>query len=418
MLRWLVLCIGLACSPTWAGEILRVGTSGDYAPYSFATKAAQDWPAGLSGFDIEVMEAYARDRGLQIQWRPFRWPNLLDGLEGDDFDVAAGGITVRPERSVAGTYTVPLAQSGAVLLSQKPATSLAAIDQPGAVIAVNAGGHLERVARQLFQAADIRAVPDNARVLAQLDDPAVVGVVTDTGEAPHWMQERQGLHALGPLTADRKAWLVQPERQDLAADLDTWLLERELDGSLARWRAQYLGAGAERQTALVSNALLAAVDERLALMPWVAAWKLKAGKAVEDKAREEQVIASALAHAEAARPLDPAEREAVEKFFRLQIEAAKDIQRAVIEAGDAPSGPDLQSQLRPALIRIGARISLLLANMQGASVTADDLAAGFNAAKALSPQRSEQVLTSIMQLTTEAAPGKPVQLPAQSSGVN
>ena len=76
---------------------------------------------------------------------------------------------------------------------------------------------------------------------------------------------------------------------ELADDLDAWLLEREADGTLAALRASHLGEGAAAPVATPLGALLAALDERLALMPEHAY--------LVNTARGEIVDEQALAHA-------------------------------------------------------------------------------------------------------------------------
>ena len=68
--------LGLLASPARAsGEgSLRVGASGDYAPFSLRTEA------GLEGFSQTVAEAYAAQTGRPLESVPFRWPELLAAL--------------------------------------------------------------------------------------------------------------------------------------------------------------------------------------------------------------------------------------------------------------------------------------------------------------------------------------------------
>ena len=269
----LLACTGLATGPARAdgdGEtgLLRVGTSGDYPPFS---RAAADASLGVEGFDIDVARAYAEARGLELQLVRFRWPELLDDLAAGRFDVVMSGVTVRPERSVAGLFTVPVLTSGAVLLLRDDGrfADASALDAAWVRIAVNAGGHLERTARARFPNATLLPIADNGAVLAELGAGRVDAVMTDTVEAPLWQARLPGLRRLGPLTQDHKAYLLPANDGERAADLDRWLLAREADGTLARLRAQWIGEGAA-PAATPLAALLAAVKERLALMPAVA----------------------------------------------------------------------------------------------------------------------------------------------------
>lgn len=347
---------------------LRVGTSGDYAPFS-----SLDADGERSGFDVALARAYARDRKLEIEWVPFRWPALAEDFASGRFDVVMGGITVRPERSAAGRFSLPVARSGAVVLvPESSGLDLAALDAPAIRLAVNAGGHLERAARARFPRARILAVPDNARVLDALRTGRCDGVVTDDREAPKWRAawEEAGapiLRVLGPFTRDRKAywWPPDPDSAARARDLDRWLLQQEAGGALAELRAAHLGGPEEPPTAHPWPALLAALDERLALMPAVAAVKRRDGRPIEAREVESRVIAAGRRavrrEAEAAnRPPPPDAR--TEAVYRAFIEAAKAVQRATPE--DAPVTLELDA-IRPALLRIGDKLAFLLVRLPG-----------------------------------------------------
>jgi cyclohexadienyl dehydratase len=343
---------------------LRAGTSGDYPPLSI-------WKDDrVQGFAPALVTAFANATKMEIGWTRFGWPGLYEDLRAGRFDLAADGITVRPERSIGGRFTVPIARGGAVLLLRRPAwappasegaTALAAIDRPALRVVVNQGGHLERVARGLLHSAEIRAIADNDAVFAAFARGEADAAMTNTFEAPRWAEGVSGVQQLGPLTQDVTAIWVRADRGDVADRLDAWLLDEEESGRLAALRARWLGAGAGPRAALPVSALLAATAERLALMPFVAAAKQRTGKAVEDAAQEERVIAAwagALARAATMRGSTPPPRAVVDAFFRAQIDAAKAVQQRV--APPATPAFSLDDDLRPAIARISARMAFLM----------------------------------------------------------
>ena len=362
------LCLIAIATQASSAPPLRVGTSGDYAPFSVLEEKGED-PALYRGLAPTLARAFAEDRGFDIEFVPFRWPDLLNDLDAGRFDVAMSGVTVRPERSLRGRFSLPITTSGAVVLvpDASPFVTIEELDEKQFQIAVNEGGHLERVSQKHFEKARILPMSENQKVIQALAQGRVDAAITDTREAPLWQSQFPGLRSIGPFTRDRKAFLVRADNPELARDLDAWLLEAEQNGQLETLRIQEIGKSTHpTSTTRPLRALLAAVDERLSLMPWVAEAKRATGGPIEVPAVETRVLADAIARYRIAMAQDPevfkSKEEAVLDFYRAQIEAAKSIQRQTLAhpAADARVSPDLNTELRPALMRINDRIATLL----------------------------------------------------------
>lgn len=116
--------------------------------------------------------------------------------------------------------------------------------------------------------------------------------------------------------------------------------------------------GAESELSL---SLFQAIDERLGHMEDVALFKAQNQIPVEDREREEIVLADAKRLA-ASHGLDP---NSMERFFVAQISAAKAIQyryKAELLTREIPTRSiDLQSIIRPELDRLGSEIVVLFA---------------------------------------------------------
>jgi cyclohexadienyl dehydratase len=322
-----------------------------------------------------VAQAYAVERGVDLHWVRFRWPELASDLRAARFDLALSGITIRPERSIEGRFSLPLVTSGAVVLvaAGSPIETESDLDRPTVALGVNAGGHLERVARGLFPHAQIEAVPDNSAVMQRLAAGSVDGVVTDSIEAPIW-QGRLPLRVrvIGPLTRDSKAAWFSPRQEAEALAFDRWLMKAERTGQLGRLRRRY-GLPAD-PTARALPALLASLNERLSLMPSVAEAKRILDKPIEDTPREERVLRAATRDVEVAAAtagLASPDPSAVQKLFRAQIEAAKWIQAQAIRQAPSPGSDidaaareqarsELEDEIRPALLYLGHRIAMLV----------------------------------------------------------
>ncbi|HYY06417.1 MAG TPA: transporter substrate-binding domain-containing protein [Candidatus Limnocylindria bacterium] len=360
--------LAAAClHPRPAAPPLRVGTSGDYPPFSLARDGT------FEGLDVEVARRFAKDSGRRLELVPFRWPELTRDLAAGRFDLAMGGVTLRPERAVVGVFTRPVAEAGAVVLAHQRLDPRSAWLRLG----VNAGGHLERLAARLFPRALLVRTHDNRALAELLTSGAADAILTDELEADALAVS--GTLRLGPFTRDRKGYLGRDPA--LVAELDAWLRAREADGTLAGLRSRWLGPERARARSAVASdldALLALVDLRLAFMPGVAAAKQKSGRPVEDPGQEARVLAAVRARG-AERGLDPA---AVEALFRAQIDAARALEQDWLAHPWEVDALDLEQAARPAL----ARISELIVDRVA------DLAADRGAPAAPDPARVAEAL--------------------------
>jgi cyclohexadienyl dehydratase len=337
---------GASCTPRdvdrRAAPVLRVGTSGDYPPFSVRSRDGE-W----SGFDVEVARAYARDRGSPLELVPFRWPELDAALARGDFDVAMSGVTVRADRLADGDFTASVAATDAVLVAPRGVTA------PRRVV-VNRGGHLERVARTTLPGLELVPVDDNRRLLLLVAEGAADGAVTDRLELASTGGDELAVVAV--LSSDRKAYWTTPANAALARDLDAWLAEREADGTLPALRARHLGDAQQSGLPPPVGRLIDLLGRRLMLMPLVAEAKRAAGLPIDDPARERAVEARAASTA-ATLCLEP---RAYVALVRAEVEAAKAVQRATLAAAPATPLRSLDA-LRAAIDRVDAALGRALA---------------------------------------------------------
>jgi cyclohexadienyl dehydratase len=327
-LRLAVALSLLLVAPAAAEPVLRVGVSDDYPPFSSAGR----------GFDVEVANALARDFGFRIEWVRFRWPELREKVAAGAFDVAMSGITWRPERAVVGWMTRAVARGGPCVVGDTGAKR----------VGVNRGGVLETFARKRFSAAVIVAVDDNLSLPSRLEHGELGAAVTDSFELARFSPLGLPFRCEPPL--DRKVYWVSPAKAaELGPRIDSWLArnEKQIDPLRVAW----LGGSQPRDEI---DHLVDLLARRLELMPAAAAWKRAHGRPIEAPQREAAVLAHAEASASAA-ALDP---RTVRRFFELQIELAKTVERR-----SPPAAPtlDLESEIRPALGRIGEQIVASLA---------------------------------------------------------
>lgn len=301
---------------------LQVGLSGDYPPFCEVDGAGEDWK-GYSGFDAELLRKLEADLGWSLRPARYEWPRLALAMAEGRFDLAACGVTVRPDRAASMVFSRPYATSGAVAVIRaglaNRAGGLAGLNRPGVRIGVNAGGHLERVARQRFDRASIHTLTDNRQLRNVLESGSVDAVISDVHEAARW----PNVIALGPFTQDLKALALPLDRLREREAVNVWLAGLEASGWLSAQRRRLGVVDAELTPAgYCAASLVSALELRFSLMPMVAAVKRREGLPINDPRQEARVLDQIRAKARAE---GLAEQAAVD-LFQVLMEDAKRIQ--------------------------------------------------------------------------------------------
>lgn len=212
--------------------VLRVGTTGDYAPFS------SDAGGVLRGLDIELARDLADALGLQPVFVPTSWSGLMADLRAHRFDLALSGITMTAERAREAAFSVAYLEDGKTAITRRVDAprfgSLAAIDQPGVRVIVNPGGTNERFVREQLRRAEIVLHPDNRTIFVALAEGGADVMFTDGIEVRLQAQRdsRLGGSLVEPLTRAGKAVLL-PWGAEWRASVDAWLGPLVASGAVA-----------------------------------------------------------------------------------------------------------------------------------------------------------------------------------------
>jgi cyclohexadienyl dehydratase len=211
---------------------LRVGTTLDYAPFSYTDGGVR------RGIDIELAELLARDFEVSIEWVTTSWPTLLRDVDDGRFDVAMSGVSITDERRAHGCFTDPYLVTGKTVLARcdaaKQFTSLAEVDRDNVRVIVNPGGTNARFAESHLQHATIVRHPDNVTIFATLAAGDADVMITDAIEAERIAREVPALCAPIPDTyfENVSKALFVPRDTRWHGWLNDWLDARQRDGTL------------------------------------------------------------------------------------------------------------------------------------------------------------------------------------------
>ncbi len=106
-----------------AAGVLRIGTEGTYAPFTF-----HDASGALVGFDVEIGRAIAEHIGVEAQFVEGPWDGLIAGIDANRYDVVINQVGINEERQAKYDFSEPYIASKAALIVAEANTDITSFE--------------------------------------------------------------------------------------------------------------------------------------------------------------------------------------------------------------------------------------------------------------------------------------------------
>ncbi|MDX5434761.1 MAG: amino acid ABC transporter substrate-binding protein [Halomonas sp.] len=237
--------LAIAGSAQAQDDVLRVGMSGSYFPFTFVERDT------LKGFEVEVMQAVGEELGLEVDFVTANFSGLFGMLESGRIDTIANQITITEEREAKYLFTEPYVYDGAQVVVRAGNEEIEGVeDLKGKRVAVNLGSNYEQLLRELPYAdeIDIRTYDSNIEQDTALG--RVDAFVMDRVSASQVIQERSlPLQLAGePFSSIRNALPFRDTEADRALRdrVDEALATLRENGTLASISERWFGTDITR----------------------------------------------------------------------------------------------------------------------------------------------------------------------------
>jgi cyclohexadienyl dehydratase len=221
---------------------LRVGTTGDYAPFSL------DRDGTFTGIDIDLARDLAASLEVELDFVKTSWPTLMEDLENGLYDVGMSGISRNTARQRVGFFTGSYHRGGKTPIARcddaGELDSLEKIDRTDVRVIVNPGGTNHRFVTNNIKKAQVTVHADNRTIFDEIIRGRADVMITDAIEVTLKSNQHDDLCTTMPgqtLTYLEKAYLM-PQDIYLKEFVNTWLELRLRDGTVEKIFNRHLKA--------------------------------------------------------------------------------------------------------------------------------------------------------------------------------
>lgn len=183
---------------------LVIGTSADYPPYEFHSN--KDGKDEIVGFDIEIAKQFAADLGVELEIKDMAFDGLLVALQSDKIDMVFSGMTPTDERKQNADFSeiYYTATHGFILRAGEETAITKMEDLKGKKIGVQKGSIQEGIAKENFEAADIKSLDKITDLVLDLKNNKVDAVLAELPVAQINVQKNQGIAIADKLKVEDK----------------------------------------------------------------------------------------------------------------------------------------------------------------------------------------------------------------------
>lgn len=208
--------------------------SGEFKPFSVTNGEGK-----MTGFDIDVAEAVAKELGLEPNQKKFKFASIVEGVKTGRFDAAVASHTINEDRLKHVDFSTPYYYSGPQIFVRPDSSAQTLKDLDGKEIAVSKGSTYADTAEEVTD--NIVLYDSDVTALEALANGRHAAVITDfiTGkEAIGAKLKIEGKELLG---RSEQAIAVAKENEELLKKINEALDTLRENGTLKEISEKYFG---------------------------------------------------------------------------------------------------------------------------------------------------------------------------------
>jgi cyclohexadienyl dehydratase len=224
-----------------AAKELRVCIWPDYYSITYRSPRTRQ----LSGIDIDLSKDLGRELGVTVRYVDSSFAQLIDNLVNDQCDIAMHAVGVTPQRQARLKFTRPYLRSDIYAIaprSSKVVRTWADLDQPGRVLAVQAGTVMEPVMQQALKHAQLLVVKPPATREQEVVSGRADAFMTDFPYSRRMVDMTDWAAVIGPPAVFHQtdyAYALAPGDESLLRRVNDYIAAIQQDGRLRLYATKH-----------------------------------------------------------------------------------------------------------------------------------------------------------------------------------
>ena len=235
--------VASAPSAPAAARVYVVGTDAAYAPFE-----SQNEKGEIVGFDIDIVNAVAKQAGIAVKFVNTPWEGIFNALNQGDRDLLVSSITITDERKQTMDFSDPYFDANQLIAVPNDSKVTRFDDLKSLKVGVQTGTTGDEAVAKLQgkSSTNIKRFESTPLALKELEGGGVNAVVADNGVVINYVANNAGAKfktvSDTAFVPEHYGIAVKKGNAELLAKLNQGLAAIKADGTYERIRAKYLGA--------------------------------------------------------------------------------------------------------------------------------------------------------------------------------
>ncbi|MBM4408168.1 MAG: transporter substrate-binding domain-containing protein [Chloroflexi bacterium] len=226
--------VGGGALPNLNGREITVAVENAYLPFNYIDPATKQG----AGWDYDAVNDICKRLNCKPKFVETGWDGMIQAVSDGQYDMAADGITITPERAEVVAFSrgyIAVEQKLMVRKDENRFSSLADVKSGTYIIGTQIGTTNYETAKKEYTDARIKAFDQFAFAVQALINKDVDAVIIDSTAGQGYVGENADQIKLldGSLSSDQLGF-VFPLKSDLVGPVNAALAAMEADGTLAK----------------------------------------------------------------------------------------------------------------------------------------------------------------------------------------